>query len=110
MRKIEVRCCCDSNRLLGYTQVTEEQVAAKAVTINIRSAMVRSQPMRYERVTLDIARVRSVFECWLAVKSNNVPLETLRLLPGFEAVDEIRTCCTTGDARQLETVEMAHGT
>lgn len=100
MRRLDVRCCCDAGKLLGYLDVKDEDASPWRVLRFARYASPFSDSVAVSSpdavdvqiVTLEVA------DCWLpgrdrflAVKSNDTPIEVLRELPNFtEATDEER--------------------
>lgn len=94
MVELEVRCCCDAGKLLGYFQLREDQAQDGAV-LRVPIAPVVSQSFcaddyqirPAEQLILEVAHVYS----WrdgqnyelLAVKSRDYPMEQLMRIRGF---------------------------
>ncbi len=96
---MEVRCCCQPMKLLGYLPVPPSRAAGDTVTFVIRPVVHCSpfgvaggecaQVCRAETVALPVARFQSrVGERHLALKSEETPIEVLRRIPGF--VERVR--------------------
>lgn len=96
MTRVEVRCCCRPEKLLGWLQVPEEQLRAgnkigfmAVATVNLTLAdgpgvmatvggHVVELPVEY--ITLAGA---TIADAYLALKSEETPIETLRQIRGF---------------------------
>lgn len=78
--RVNVRCCCDPERVLGAFDLSD-RLAQIGQTVRWPIRLVNGD---VETLALPIARV-----AWgngrveLAIKSNDTPIETLRQLPGF---------------------------
>ncbi len=92
MRELEVRCCCDPGKLLGYLQVPDES-AHNGVRLLYHVPLPVSwqdpaEPPRPVRpIELEVRVVQVGFRRYLAVRSNDHPLETLLRLPWFRPAD-----------------------
>lgn len=53
------------------------------------------QPPPYSCIDLQLKAVNSHIDQWLAFKSNDIPLEDLKRIKGFEVVDRLEHECTT---------------
>ena len=92
MTKLEVRCCCDPGLLLGWLKVPTDRVfigsrVAWMVREPFNPLLSPDDPIVAEKVELEVARIEThypVTKSWLALKSNDTPIETLMKLPGFE--------------------------
>lgn len=76
MKKLEVRCCCDPNRLLGWLPVPDHVAeSGKHVLFPVRGGEILDLP------------IGVVFSpAWgyrTTINSNETPLEVLRDIPGF---------------------------
>lgn len=96
VRRVEVRCCCRPDTLLGWLPVRDDQVwEGSRVRFEVKPATVEYHAsehgpvdvVRHARqvVTLPIAWWSSgiLFDGHLALKSEETPLETLRQIRGF---------------------------
>jgi len=92
--KVEVRCCCVPQKLLGWLDVEPERIvvgnvvqfrtppsAGPVTFLHEGFETFRLEPG--ERVALPVAAISSGTASWLALKSEETPLETLRRIPGF---------------------------
>ncbi len=91
--RLEVRCCCQPRRLLGWLEIDGAAWDGRVVRLVVAVAApwtVRRPP---ETPTLQLQhRVVSLPVAWfsepgqprrLALKSEETPIETLRRIPGF---------------------------
>lgn len=88
---LEVRCCCNPNKLIGHLPVSDPE--QPTVTFNVRpsaplpvwSTGGPSPESDVETLTLQIANLATHGwgDRWRAIKANEVPVEKLRLIPGF---------------------------
>lgn len=102
MRRMEVRCCCTPNKLLGTLPVTDRVFNGNEQSMEFPLMGVPSQGLPYSRITLDVAEwVESriigplgdllvqlpmdygLSRSGVALKHEGVTLETLRRIPGF---------------------------
>lgn len=83
-QELEVRCCCDPKKLYGTLQVPMGAVHAGAALEFIEGNLL--DPGTGSKVTLKVDYYNpGVFQqSYLAVKSNDYPLETFEALPGFK--------------------------
>lgn len=104
MKELEVRCCCDAGKLLGYLPVRDELLEAglrftarlpptRAPVLSgcaVRAAIQEeSMVTSGDAIALSIGQVfANNREYKLAVKSNDYPIETLRRIPGFREPTE----------------------
>ena len=87
--KLEVRCCCVPNKLLGWLDWPER--AGEVWRFNLLSEIpkmpIEEMPIEIpnETVILTVARYQEPVtgRRYLAIKSEDVPLERLRKIPGF---------------------------
>ena len=106
MARLEVRCCCDPDKLIGWVGVPDP--LADSTIVPLRCEMPDSppsadEPQPRETLVLEIANLShsvitmlardngAVFfshpwepHYYRAVKSNDLPIETWRRVPGFE--------------------------
>jgi hypothetical protein len=90
MVRLEVRCCCNPNRLLGWVQVADP--SDKSVRLSLRVPMPSIEDMLKEKpvgntkdlfLELPIATLNLLGDVWRAVKAEGTPIETLRRVVGF---------------------------
>lgn len=93
--RLEVRCCCTPRKLLGWIDVPDRSLApyirfcplpAPSVADFVRAENVMRSG---DVVTLSVAQYeyapdRRTTRPYFALKAEGVPIETLRLLRGFE--------------------------
>lgn len=92
---LEVRCCCDPGKFLGMLEVPRE-LARKGGPLRCRlQERLEGTPDQVSHsrfapptVLLEVARLNMNGVSVMAVKSNDVPLETLRKIPGFSETAE----------------------
>lgn len=92
--RLEVRCCCDPSKLLGYLQVPARLAYTGAkIGIPVLEGLLleagQEPRAQYGRIDLEVGRVCAEGERGeghLAVKSNDTSIEALRKIPGFEEV------------------------
>lgn len=94
MRTLEVRCCCDPGKLLGYLELDDRLVypGSRLRFAIHRMPLVFGRPLR-EQVTGETVELEVDWhgtfldelldEMQLAVKSNDTPIGQLRRVPGF---------------------------
>jgi len=73
--KVEVRCCCNPERLIGWLEVPADRDMRFYTRAHWREAVTT--------VTIPIARIFIGARSYPAFKSNEVPMETLRMIPCF---------------------------
>lgn len=93
MKYVEVRCCCEPMKLLGYLPVPDRTPIAPGVSVKFllpprAASSLRSASWRlFERpeiLTLTITPYgRGDMSEGLAFKSDDTPIETLRRIPNF---------------------------
>lgn len=85
----EVRCCCQPQKLLGWMDVREDATEIVFPILRNMPLIHFNDSVSYDRVVLRIAKiVHSDEKSYLAIRAEDIPLETLRRLPGFiEATD-----------------------
>lgn len=91
MTRLELRCCCDPRRLLGFIQLPTSRCYDGAT---VRFAQRVDPIARYSwntgqlvapMVELTVAAIQfGEQRPYLAVKSNHLELKDLRRIPGFE--------------------------
>lgn len=93
MTRLEVRCCCHPRKLLGYLRLHDRDVHPGDLVFDVRlTPLVFGAPKAMQlgagvsRVVLTIGHVTKGDRVWLAVKSNDTPIELLRKVPTFEAL------------------------
>lgn len=86
--RLEVRCCCQPTKLLGYLPLPEcvepvrDRVVRFAIPPRFHPARSVIEPAR--SVALPIGEMMDATGYkWLAFKSEETPIETLRQIPGF---------------------------
>lgn len=75
MTKMEVRCCCDPFKLLGWLEIPpghREYIFPVA------------QDRTVEAVILEVARIELGGRQYWALKNRDYPMETLRKMHGFQ--------------------------
>ncbi len=92
MQRVEVRCCCDAGKLLGWIELPEHCLyAGNALTfpingqrtVHLELAKV-SIPPPFD-VVLSLASSDEIMPTsHLAIKNHDLPIEVLRQIPGFE--------------------------
>jgi hypothetical protein len=97
MRRVEVRCCCDANKLMGTLPMPDGHDSwafplMRESNANFAAAAARS--CAYDKVVLNLLRwkhhvadpesgaIRTV-AAGVALKADGIPIETLRRIPGF---------------------------
>lgn len=91
VQMMEVRCCCRPQKLLGWLPVAEGQrqvqyLVREPMRVNINA----TEEQRTRLITLPVAEFHPAAggAPYFALKSEETPLEDLRLLPSFrEATD-----------------------
>lgn len=88
MKRLEVRCCCVPKKLLGTLPVPDHLLQAPQLTMLLMQPRFFGLPTdRRERrptsINLQITEIQDGRERWRAIKAEGVPIETLRLIPGF---------------------------
>lgn len=91
--KVEVRCCCVPQKLLGWLDVEPERVVVGRVLSFVAPAqwnftnqfdvMRAPECISARSVNLPVAAITVDGATWLALKSEETPLETLRRIRGF---------------------------
>ncbi len=93
--RLEVRCCCKPERLLGFLDV-EERDARRGARLSFRCQRLidprdldsRSDELPYTEtviVSLVVAllNISTIGTAYLALQSDDYPIEELRAIPGF---------------------------
>ena len=95
MTRLEVRCCCNPTRLIGYLEVREQLIypggsidfviPARRRLADLRAGdgPVEEEIEPARKVTLPVERIAYGSQVWLALKSDETPIEILRQIPGF---------------------------
>ncbi len=87
---VEVRCCCDPGKLLGWVAVDTDDVTVR-VGASVNFLVTRpaqwlptldSMPSMIEYVTLTFARLTTG---QLALKSNDIPIEKLKRITSWRS-------------------------
>lgn len=91
--RVEVRCCCQPTKLLGWLDVPHELIFAGNVIRFLippradYAAGVGTTFKRQQRIGLPVEVLREGGQQWLALKSEETAIEVLRQIPDFiEAV------------------------
>lgn len=97
MARLEVRCCCRPQKLRGWLQVAVPRgglkcghvvTFVKRRTPKARELVIRDALPLVDQTTLikmEVGQIQGIGrEPYLAIKSEHLELEELRLLPGFE--------------------------
>lgn len=82
MRLLEVRCCCQPTKLLGWLPVLEG-VRAYRRTISKMSDVPMPKKAEFIHVHLPVQIIEIWGERYHALSSDETPIETLRMLPDF---------------------------
>lgn len=85
---LEVRCCCRPEKLLGWLPVPGLAFPGQSITFLVMPRPVFGRPTALaafaaERLELPVALYRADDGTRRALKSEDTPIETLRLIPGF---------------------------
>jgi hypothetical protein len=86
---VEVRCCCEPNKIIGWLRMPNPPTRPGTVPVLLRSPDVLASDLPH-MVELEAAWLWGAFDRTgdqtrrIAFKDNHMPIETLRLLPGFE--------------------------
>lgn len=98
MRRVEVRCCCEPQELLGTLPSFDKVRIGERVTFPVmkpRTRVPTRGPLNVNplAISLQLLAWRNEKRCALtgeivledgvAFKADGVPIETLRLIPGF---------------------------
>lgn len=95
---MEVRCCCTPRKLLGYLLVRGEVFAGERVKFVVAGPQVRvngpgigsefePEFVAEKSVILPVDRITVGRDTYLALKSEETPIEVLRQLPEFVEVE-----------------------
>lgn len=79
---IEVRCCCQPKKLLGWMDVREPRHGS-SVTFLLTRSLLDPQHGSVQRLTLPLAPIVEDGRSWLAFKAEDTPIETLRRIGAF---------------------------
>ena len=83
MTRMEVWCCCKPEKLLGWLPVVTGQRSYRRVIVSRQAGPFEEPAIDQTTVELPVARIFHGGESYLALKSEETPIETLRLLPDF---------------------------
>jgi len=90
MNVIEVRCCCQPEKLLGWLPTPDRLYCGGRVTYvippRVDGPVLRGFTIQPAAVVVfEVAMVRAKDSSeWLALKGDETPLELLRRIPGFQ--------------------------
>lgn len=88
MRRLNVRCCCDPNIIFGTLPWNENgSVVRFQELISYYSPTDYNMPTKIKTIDLEVAVYNFGGYRELAYKSNDLPIETFRKLPGFKEGD-----------------------
>lgn len=79
----EIRCCCQPTKLLGWIDVPKE---TKCLRFAISTGLTKptdEATLKIEHIILPLADIFNNGQCYKAFKSEETPIETLRMIPGF---------------------------
>lgn len=79
---LEVRCCCTPKKLLGWLPVSDRKCFRGAVLKYVPFEDATAEVSHC--ITLSVERIHVEGRSYLAVKSDDTPIETLRLIPSFK--------------------------
>lgn len=84
----EIRCCCVPEKLLGWVPCVPRDGHAiftitKPQTFDIFNPSEYPPAITVERLALPMALYRDGDREWMAIKSQETPIEKLRRIPGF---------------------------
>ncbi len=93
--RLEVRCCCTPGKLLGWIDWPDDMRSSVRLPVvssmtveegflKISGDMTESVPYESAVLTLCDFRKEALSRPYKAVKSNDVPIEVLRKIPGFQ--------------------------
>ena len=88
---LEVRCCCQPQKLRGHLEVADHLVREGrrlAFPIFQRPPGPYDPNLKVEHVSLEVATFIEGGFGYLALKSEDIPVETLRQLRNFKPADE----------------------
>jgi hypothetical protein len=84
MTRLEVRCCCQPRKVLGWLEVPEHQVReGNSVRFTIPPTWRPERVLLADTIALPVATITEYGRDWLAFKAEGAPVERLRKLPGF---------------------------
>lgn len=94
-RRLEVRCCCKPKKLLGWLSLPllseiHMTVGMKFIFHIGGGSLEPEDPLSFPdmvELTLDLFQPSGFGQSYYALKDNNVPIERLRLIHGFEEND-----------------------
>lgn len=95
--RAEIRCCCNPGKLIGTVPIHEPLQLGRSVTFALISERRAGHLMlstvhtpRLETLTLEVGKVQrraDGLDARLALKSNDIPEEQFRRIPGFRAAN-----------------------
>jgi len=90
MKRMDVRCCCRPDKLLGSVPVPDSTQVGTEVTFHLVRAMSVVEAFRGATEFVSPERIHLVATEWssfgqrgVALKAEGVPVETLQRIPGF---------------------------
>ena len=87
---MEVRCCCKPQRLLGWLKVPDTARRGTIIHFTVwpsARAEVNQASFEVKQISLPVdtyAYAENSYHERLALRSEDTPIETLRLIPGFK--------------------------
>jgi hypothetical protein len=95
MKLVEVRCCCQPQKLLGWLQVPEHRVKlGRVVRFHIPTTTIGlgliDPPSLTDSVvvSLPVEMFKDGADMHLALKSEETPIDVLQRIPGFQRNDQ----------------------
>jgi hypothetical protein len=93
--RLEVRCCCKPEKLMGWLCVTEEQVTRRRINVPVLNTYLsmrrfqvphNSDPVTFPiaELALSIADINRHGHRYLAIKGDETSINTFERVPGFE--------------------------
>lgn len=84
MTVLEVRCCCQPRKVLGWLEVPEHRAqAGERASFPLTATWRPGRVLLPESVTLPVATVMEYGHAWPALKAEGVTIERLRRIQGF---------------------------
>lgn len=84
--RVEVRCCCDPERLIGWINIEGLPRPGTRVVFPLNnpiSLTLEDPPTPMKFATLEVAVLRDKGNDSIAFKSNDLPIETFRRIRAF---------------------------